>query len=82
MFKRDAQLCQKKNEIRNQIDDHVLELHLARHSKHGSLLPSLEEFASYLDGVDDWLFLVECDKTTLKQMEEKWTLVQSKTEEL
>ncbi len=42
----------------------------------------MEDFASYLDGVDDWLFSEECDEATLEQMEVKWTSVRSETEEL
>ena len=52
MSRRDAEL-RRKDEVRNQIEAHVLELRAARHSDHGSLLPSTEEFASFLDGTDD-----------------------------
>ncbi|KAL7531674.1 hypothetical protein ACHAXR_005200 [Thalassiosira sp. AJA248-18] len=81
MSQLDVQLMQK-DEIRNQIEAHILELRSARHSKHGSLLPSTEEFTSYLDGTDDWLFSEECDEATLEQMEEKWNSVQSKTQDM
>lgn len=81
MTQQDAQLLQK-DEIRNKIEAHILELRSARHSKHGDLLPSSEEFTSYLDGTDDWLFSEGCDEATLEQMEEKWNSVQSKTQEM
>mmetsp|Transcript_28544 Transcript_28544/g.60504 ORF Transcript_28544/g.60504 Transcript_28544/m.60504 type:complete len:748 (+) Transcript_28544:113-2356(+) len=81
MSRRDVEL-RRKDEIRNRIEAHVLELRSARHSKHGSLLPSSDEFASYLDSVDDWLFSEECDDADCAQMEEKWNAVESKTEEM
>ena len=84
MSRRDVELL-RKDEFRNQIEAHILELRSARHSKHGSLLPSLEEFSSYLDGVDDWLFSKECDEATCgrmeeecERMEEEWNAVQHK----
>lgn len=81
MSQRDVELMQK-DEFRNQIEAHILELRSAKHSKHGSLLPSTEEFTSFLDGTDDWLFSEECDEATLDQMKEKWTTVQSKTQDM
>jgi len=80
MSRRDVELL-RKDEFRNQIEAHVLELRSARHSKHGSLLPSSEEFSSYLDGVDDWLFSEECDEASCERMEEEWDAVRSKTRE-
>uniref|UniRef100_A0A7S2Q280 Uncharacterized protein n=1 Tax=Skeletonema marinoi TaxID=267567 RepID=A0A7S2Q280_9STRA len=80
MMERDVQMV-RKDEIRNQIESHVLELRSARHSTHGSLLPSSDEFASYLDGNDDWLFSDECENATVEEMEEKWTQIQGKTQE-
>ena len=80
MMDRDVQMV-KKDEIRNQIESHILELRSARHSTHGSLLPSSDEFASYLDDNDDWLFSDECENATVEQMEEKWTQIQGKTRE-
>ncbi|KAL7426935.1 hypothetical protein ACHAXM_000650, partial [Skeletonema potamos] len=81
MVNRDVQMV-RKDEIRNQIEAHILELRSARHSTHGSLLPSSEEFASYLDDNDNWLFSDECETATVEVMEAKWTEVQSKTQEL
>ena len=72
----------KKDVIRNQIEAYILELRSARHSKHGSLLPSSEEFAELLDSTDDWLFSEECDAATLAQMEQKWTAIESKMKEM
>ena len=80
MMERDVQMV-RKDEIRNQIESHILELRSARHSTHGSLLPSSDEFASYLDGNDDWLFSDECENATVEEMEEKWTQIQGKTQE-
>jgi len=81
LSQRDVQLL-RKDELRNQIEAHILELRSARHSKHGSLLPTSDEFTSYLDDTDDWLFSEECDESTTEQMEAKWNAVQSKTQEL
>jgi len=81
MSQRDVQLLQK-DEIRNHIEAHILELRSARHSKHGSLLPSSDDFTSYLDGTDDWLFSEDCDEATLEQMEEKWNSIQTKTQDV
>eukprot|EP00578_Thalassiosira_sp_NH16_P020580 CAMPEP_0181097932 /NCGR_PEP_ID=MMETSP1071-20121207/11839_1 /TAXON_ID=35127 /ORGANISM="Thalassiosira sp., Strain NH16" /LENGTH=777 /DNA_ID=CAMNT_0023180459 /DNA_START=18 /DNA_END=2354 /DNA_ORIENTATION=- len=81
MSLQDVQLL-RKDEIRNQIEAHILELRSARHSKHGSLLPSSDEFTSFLDTTDDWLFTEECDDATVERMEEKWNAVQTKTNEL
>ena len=72
----------KKDEIRNQIEAHILELRSAKHSKHGSLLPTSDEFNTLLDSTDDWLFSEECDNASLQQMEEKWNTVESATKEL
>ena len=80
MMNRDVQMV-KKDEIRNQIEAHILELRSARHSTHGSLLPSSDEFASYLNANDDWLFSDECEHATVETMEEKWTQIQGKTQE-
>ena len=72
----------KKDEIRNQIEAHVLELRSARHSsEHSSLLPTSDEFTDFLDGTDDWLFSVECDEETFDQIT-KLEEVKSKSEEL
>jgi molecular chaperone DnaK (HSP70)/tetratricopeptide (TPR) repeat protein len=81
MTSRDVELL-RKDEIRNQIEAHILELRSARHSSHGSLLPSSDEFTSHLDDNDDWLFSDECDQATIETMEEKWKQIQSKTQEL
>jgi molecular chaperone DnaK (HSP70)/tetratricopeptide (TPR) repeat protein len=81
LMNRDIQMV-KKDEIRNQIEAHILELRSARHSTHGSLLPSSEEFASYLDDNDDWLFSEECEHATVEAMEERWTQIQGRTQEL
>mmetsp|Transcript_19102 Transcript_19102/g.29877 ORF Transcript_19102/g.29877 Transcript_19102/m.29877 type:complete len:376 (-) Transcript_19102:460-1587(-) len=80
MVERDVQMV-RKDEIRNQIESHILELRSARHSTHGSLLPSSDEFASYLNDNDDWLFSDECENATVVQMEVKWTQIQGKTRE-
>jgi hypothetical protein len=81
MAEKDAELV-KKDELKNQIESHILELRSARHGKHGSLLPDSEEFTAYLDGTDDWIFSEECDDATLDAMSKKWQEVQSKSEEL
>ncbi|KAL7450154.1 hypothetical protein ACHAWC_002127, partial [Mediolabrus comicus] len=81
MTSRDVELL-RKDEIRNQIEAHILELRSARHSSHGSLLPSSDEFTSHLDDNDDWLFSDECDQATIETMEEKWTQILSRTQEL
>ncbi|KAL7519589.1 hypothetical protein ACHAWX_004343 [Stephanocyclus meneghinianus] len=82
MAKNDAEMI-KKDEIRNQIEAHILELRSARHSsEHSSLLPTSDEFTDFLDGTDDWLFSVECDEATFDQMITKWEEVKSKSEEL
>lgn len=76
---------QRKAEIKNCIEAHILELRSARHdSKFGSLLPtsSSKEFTSHLDETDDWLFSDACDAATVKEMEERWVAIQSKTKEL
>jgi tetratricopeptide (TPR) repeat protein len=75
---------QRKAEIKNCIEAHILELRSARHdSKFGSLLPSSnKEFTSHLDETDDWLFSEACDAATVKEMEERWVAIQSKTKEL
>eukprot|EP00985_Skeletonema_marinoi_P004645 scaffold2014_cov155-Skeletonema_marinoi.AAC.1 len=80
MMERDVQMV-RKDEIRNQIESHILELRSARHSTHGSLLPSSDEFASYLDDNDDWLFSDECENATVEEMDEKWAQIQAKTQE-
>ncbi|KAL3804156.1 hypothetical protein HJC23_013675 [Cyclotella cryptica] len=82
MSKRDEELV-KKDEIRNQIEAHILELRSARHSSvHSSLLPTSDEFTNFLDGTDDWLFSAECDDATFDEMMKKWVEVKSKSEEL
>lgn len=80
MMERDVQMV-RKDEIRNQIESHILELRSARHSTHGSLLPTSDEFASYLDDNDDWLFSDECENANVEQMEEKLSQIQGKTQE-
>ena len=74
MCERDVQLL-RKDELRNHIEAYILELRSARHEKHGSLLPTSEEFTSFLDGTDDWLFSDECDEATVQQMDDKWNSV-------
>lgn len=83
MAQRDVLLL-RKDEIRNQIEAHILELRSARHSsKHSSLLPTSEEFTiQLLDGTDDWLFSDECEEATVEQLEEKWASIQSTTQHL
>ncbi len=82
MAKRDTELV-KKDEIRNQIEAHILELRSARHSsEHSSLLPTSDEFTNFLDGTDDWLFSAECDEATFDQMMTKWENVKSKSDML
>jgi len=79
---RDVELL-RKDDFRNRIESRILELRSAsRSSKHGSLLPSSEEFMTYLDGVDDWLFSEECDEASLERMEEEWDKVRSRTDEM
>ena len=80
MAQRDTQLV-RKDEIRNQIESHILELRSAKHSPHASLLPTSDDFTSYLDGTDDWLFSDECEEATVEKMEEKWANIQSRTHE-
>ncbi|CAJ1949077.1 unnamed protein product [Cylindrotheca closterium] len=43
----------------NKIEAHVLEMRSAKHSKHGSLLPSTMD--AYLDNVENWIFSEEAD---------------------
>ncbi|KAL9179094.1 hypothetical protein ACHAXT_000136 [Thalassiosira profunda] len=81
LSERDARLI-AKDECRNKIEAHILELRSARHSTHGDLLPTSDEFTSFLDGTDDWLFSEECDGATLEQMEQKWTDVEATTQEM
>eukprot|EP01082_Thalassiosira_pseudonana_P005183 g4728.t1 g4728 contig16:169977-171020(+) len=83
MAQRDVLLL-RKDEIRNQIEAHILELRSARHSsKHSSLLPTSEEFTiQLLDGTDDWLFSDLCEEATVEQLEEKWASIQSITQHL
>jgi hypothetical protein len=69
-----------KDGLKNQIESLILELRSARHSKHGSLLPTSEDFTTLLDGTDDWLFSDECNEATLEAMSKKWTEVKSKSE--
>ena len=82
MEQRDVQLL-RKDEIRNQIEAHILELRSAKHSSpHSSLLPDSDEFNAHLDGTDDWLFSEECEVASIERLEEIWTNVQSRTREL
>ncbi|KAL7469634.1 hypothetical protein ACHAXS_009915 [Conticribra weissflogii] len=82
MVEKDEQL-RRKDEIRNQIESHILELRSARlSSAHSSLLPKTDDFHSFLDGTDDWLFSDECEEATVEQMIEKWTQIQTRTLEL
>ena len=78
---RDVEL-RRKDELRNRIEAHVLELRSARHSAHGALLPTSDEFKALLDETDEWLFSEECDECTTQQMEDKWSATRSKTEEM
>jgi len=81
LAEKDEQL-RRKDEIRNQIESHILELRSARHSSaHSSLLPKTDEFNSFLDGTDDWLFSDECEEASVEQMIEKWTQIQGRTQE-
>lgn len=78
LSQRDVQLL-RKDELRNHIEAHILELRSARHSKHGALLPTTDEFAALLDGTDEWLFSEECDESTPQQMEDKWNALETQT---
>ena len=78
---RDTMLIQK-DEVKNQIEAHILELRSARHSKYSTLLPTSEEFTTYLDSTDDWLFSDECDKATLDEMTKKWNEIKTKTDDI
>ena len=53
----------------------------AHGGRHGGLLPSTDEFAAYLNGVDGWLFSDKCVDATQEEMESWWDNVRSKTEE-
>ena len=77
---RDDELA-RKDDIRNRIEARVLELRSARHSEHGSLLPQGDDFGSYLDDTDNWLFSSECDGATVDEMEAKWRSVDEWTSE-
>ena len=44
---------------------------LAQGGRHNDLLPSIDELAAYLNGVDGWLFLDECGNATPEEMESR-----------
>jgi len=75
MSQQDSQYM-KADELRNKIEANILELRSARHSKHGALLPTSDDFTAFLDGTDDWLFSDGAD-ATLEDMETKWQSVES-----
>ena len=77
MSQQDSQYM-KADELRNKIEALILELRSARHnSKHGTLLPTSDDFTAFLEGTDDWLFSDECSNATLEDMEKKWISVES-----
>ena len=58
-----------RDDARNKIEAHVLEMRSGKHGKHGALLPS--NLDSYLDELDDWLFSDEADSADKAAMQEK-----------
>jgi tetratricopeptide (TPR) repeat protein len=81
MLDRDATMI-RRAEFRNGIEARVLELRSARGGRHGDLLPKTDDFARYLDDVDDWLYSDECDASSVEEMEGKWNDVNSSTMEM
>ena len=41
------------------------------------MLPTSDDFTTFLDGTDDWLFSDECSDATLEDMEKKWLSVET-----
>jgi len=77
MSQQDSQYM-KADELRNKIEALILELRsAARHSKHGALLPTSDDFTAFLEGTDDWLFSDECSDASLEDIEKKWQSVES-----
>jgi len=82
MSQQDTQYM-KADELRNKIEALILELRsAARHDKHGSLMPTSDDFTTFLDGTDDWLFSDDCANATLEEMETKWQSVESTMNEM
>ncbi|KAL3806626.1 hypothetical protein ACHAXA_010814 [Cyclostephanos tholiformis] len=81
MLDRDARML-RRADVRNGIEARVLELRSARGGRHGDLLPKTDDFARYLDELDNWLFSDECDAASVEEMEGKWEDVKSRTEEM
>jgi len=59
-------LYMKADELRNKIEALILNLRSARHRKHGTLLPTSDDFSAFLEGTDNWLFSDECSNATLE----------------
>jgi len=53
---------QVRADTMNKIEAHVLEMRSAKHSRHGSLLPSTMD--GYLDDVENWIFSEEADNAS------------------
>ena len=81
MRDRDAQMIRRAKTC-NAIEARILESRLARGGRHGGLLPSTDEFATYLDGADGWLFSDEYNNPTPEEMESQWDDIGSRTEEM
>lgn len=71
-----------KGEIRNKLEEHVLQMRSAKYEKHSSLLPDASTLDEHLQVVDDWLFSEDSDNATLAEMQSKLDSTIAKTNEM
>jgi len=71
-----------KGEIRNKLEEHVLQMRSAKYGKHSSLLPDASTLDEHLQEVDDWLYSEDSDNADLAEMQSKLDSTISKTNEM
>ena len=80
MASRDQDM-QLKADTLNKIESHVLEMRSAKHSKHGSLLPT-SDLDTHLDELDNWVFSEEADQASKDDVIAKLEAAEQKTKDL